>query len=296
MTLIILAVSVAYTYGQNIGSDKRFGIKAKADIGLGSAFNIDYSLPMESDKSSQNRFGLEFMYTFCRIGKNSLDAGTGIEVEMSSFSADFADFKYNYAADPEADQDGDYYIRHSAVSDAELNLKTLGLGIPIFIRYSYNIHDKWDLFAKSGLLLDLNLKSKSEYKNGTISSFGIYPQYDNLMIDDEWLNDFGTRDLSSIKISDNPGFRTTLAWMIEAGVRFHIIRDLSLSVGVNYNAGLTSGLRPDRIPIRDGDITEREAIITYNEDNGLIGKSLNNTMAKCKLNRIGMEIGLEFHF
>ena len=294
--LIILTAGVIHTFGQDVDATGRFGIKAKADIGLGSSYAIKYSLPTVSDRSTQNRFGLEFSYIFWHSGKNSIEAATGIEIGLNSYSSDFANFTYNYAAGQSADQDGDTYIRHSSIDDAGLSLNTMGIIVPVYIQYNFNLHKKWDLYAKTGMMIDLNIKSNSKYKSGTVTSFGIYPQYDNLMIDDEWLNDFGTRNLSSIAVTHNPKFRTSFVWLIGIGARFHISRNFSLTAGVNYNYGLSNCIQTGESLIRDGDITEPDAIVTYNVDNGLKGKPLNDAMEKCKLNRLGLELGLEYRF
>lgn len=293
--LSVLILGALCTQGQN-ATPGRCAIKAKADIGLGSAYQTTWTLPVENGKSTLDRFGLEFSYSFWRKGKNSLEAGTGVQITTGSLTADFSDFKYSYSAGPQADDDGDSYIRHSAIDNAGSKIRTVGIGIPAYLQYNYSLHKKWDVYAKTGITVDLNVSSKTEYKAGTVDSYGVYPQYDNLVMDDDWLNGFGVRDLSTIKVSEEDSWRTAISWQVGVGARFRVSRRFALTAGVNYCLGITGSLRGGRTLASPGDVTESQALVTYAAETGLESKPLTSAIDKCSLSRLGLDIGVEVRF
>lgn len=281
------------SYGQSSGD--RFGVRAFADIGIGSACAVDYDFAASDSKSSMSTYGVAFDWTFWRAGSHSLALGIGFGLAPTSFSVTSGAATYSYAAGAEADMDANEYIRHTRMSPLKQTIGMTQIVVPLTIEYAYRFHSKWSVYGRAGFRFGFGGTPSVRTIVGTIDSYGVYPEYGNLVMDDSWLNDFGEQTL--VKSHCTRGVSAgTVGILAGTGVKFRVYKPLYLSAGVTYAMSFSNVLKNNGLKIADGTLAVAAAPVTYTVAEGLQCKPLTDGLTKCRLNRVGVEIGIELHF
>ncbi len=292
---LILVGGALGAAAQNTDNPK-FAIKLKGDFGLTDAFSTEYSFASTESSSSFNNYGLEFSWAFWQKGNNSLELGAGFYMGEAQFKTGVDAVSFSYAAGPEADMDGNSYIRYTDMSPMKQTLKMTRMSVPVYVQYNYRFHPRWTAFAKAGVQIGFGGSVWAKSLTGSVDSYGVYPEYGDLVMDDEWLNDFGVRTLAKGNVTKGKKAKADIAGLVGAGIRFKIIDQLHLSVGVNYQAGFSDMLKGDGLRIADGQTTAADAPVSYTVADGLRCKPLTDGLTKCRLNRLGLDVGLELRF
>lgn len=277
-------------------SAQKYSVKAYGDIGLGNGLSMTTALPGMSTKSSSNSFGVDFGYTFWKKGAHSLEANIGVGYRMASATFDVPNLEYSYAAAASADVDGNPYQRHTKLSNVEQKMNLGYFNIPIYLQYQYRIAKWVGVHADFGFGLGFKCAGSVEMKDGTAYSYGVYPEYDNLVIDAEYMNDFGVRDLANAKLRDaeTAGFSASI--IAGAGFEFYVGGPVSIDLGVRYNAGLTKVFKDGYSVGSTSAITSETAPVTYSVSEGLQVKPLSDYVAKSHLNPFNLHIGVKVRF
>ncbi|MDE6491373.1 MAG: PorT family protein, partial [Muribaculaceae bacterium] len=232
----LLAVGAMSAHAQ----DNRFSVKAHGEIGLGSAMSMSASQAELSHKSSMNSYGVDFGYTFWQHKGMSLSVNAGLDYDMISAELRVGSMNYDYAAGADADMDGNTYRRYYQLNGLSQDFGVEYLSIPVYVNFTYRFNNWVGVYANVGIRPGFKTGEKVKSLSGEVYSYGIYPQYDNLMMDDEWLNDFGNRRLDESQ-ADAPavsGFNASI--LAGAGIEAKIYGPLYINAGVNYSAGLTN--------------------------------------------------------
>ena len=289
----ILLICGLFTFSANA---QKFAIKVNGDIGIGNAMSLTSGLQGMTTKSSSNSFGVDFGYTFWRKGGNSLEANIGLGYRMASATFDLPSMSYNYAAPASADEDGNPYQRYTNLSDVNQKV-TLGyFNIPIYLQYQYRIAKWLGVHADFGFGLGFKCSDKVGATSGSAYSYGIYPEYDNLVIDADYLNDFGNRDLANAKPgkTETSGFSASI--IAGAGFEFYVAGPVSIDLGIRYNAGLTNAFGSKYTINSTSSITAETAPVTYSVKDGLQVKALSDYVTKSHLNPFSLHIGVNVRF
>lgn len=291
--LLLLCAPVAGA--QSREPEGKYSIKANTNIGLGSAYSASSAVNgVNLDKSSTTSFGVDFRYRFWHKNNLSLGINAGVNYAVGSQSITANDLKFNYSAGPDADMDGDSYQRYSEVSDARQKVSLGEVIIPAYVDFNWQFSKRVSLYANAGLAFRFSTMATTKDVTGNCDVYGIYPQYDNLKMDDEWLNDFGNRSLMGASLEKPQQNVFTMSVMGGAGLRVWIYGPLSFECGVNYHYGFMNRLKSDNFAT--GTVTADNAPVTYTVADGRTVKSFASSFGKDKLSMLSLNLGLIFSF
>lgn len=280
---------------QTIGAQK-YAVKVYGDIGIGKGMSLTTGLPDMTTKSSSNAFGVDFGYTFFRQGGNSLEANIGVGYRMASATFDVESMNYNYSAPASADQDGNPYQRFTSISDMNQKIDLGYFNIPIYLQYQYHINKWLGVHADLGIGIGFKCTGKVGSTTGIVNSYGVYPQYDDLVIKAEYLNDFGEKSLDMAKTgeSDIPGFSASV--MAGAGFEFYVSGPVSIDLGIRYNAGLTNVFTGHYEVNTLNNLPADAAPVTYTVSEGQHVKAMSDYITKSRMNPLSLHIGVNLRF
>lgn len=291
---ILLAVLACGVFAPQTGA-QRFAVKAYGDIGLTKGISLSTALPGSNTKASTNAFGVDFGYKFWNLKEHSLEANIGLSYRMASAKFNTGPLSYSYSAPASADDDGNPYIRYTDLS-AMSQKSTLGyIEIPIYLQYQYRINKWLGVHADFGFGLAFRCAESTGQTSGTATSYGVYPEYDDLVIKEGYLNAFGERSLSDAHTAkaNMKGFAASI--ICGVGFEFYAYGPLSFNLGIRYNAGLTDVFGGGNKLVA-GATTAENAPVTYTVANGQQVKSLSDYVTKSRLNPLSLNIGVNIRF
>lgn len=277
-------------------SAQRFAIKGYDNIGLGNPMSITNAMPGQSSKSSYNAFGIDFGYTFWRLNAQSLEANIGIGYSMAFANFSIDDMKYNYAAPATADQDGLPYQRYYELTNLKQRTNLGYMNVPIYLEYQYKPLKWLGIHAEVGVGLGFRICGSAGSSSGQAYAYGVFPEYNDLMIDASYMDDFGTRPISgpaAVK-PDMKGFAASV--MCGAGFEFYAYEPVSFEVGVRYNAGLTQAFNGRYDITNVSEFTAETAPVTYTVAEGTQTKSLADYTTKSRISPLSLHLGINVRF
>lgn len=290
ISAVLLAVGAMNSHAQSDVLDSRFAVKAHGEIGVGSALSMKTSQADMSHKSSMNSFGIDFGYMFWQHNGMSLSVNAGLDYDILNAKLNIGSMKYDYAANADADMDGDTYRRYYKLSNLHQGIGMEYISIPVYLNFTYRFNEWIGVYANVGIKPGFKTCSKVKSFTGDVYSYGIYPQYDNLMMNDEWLNDFGNRQLteSQVAMPEVKGFNMSI--LAGAGVEAKIYGPLYASLGINYNAGLTNVFKSKST------VGSSTPLVSYTVAHGQQAESLTSMMSKSKISHLAVNITLIYRF
>lgn len=292
MKRIISAVLIGIAAGGAISAQK-FAVKPHAEIDLISGFGFGSSIEM-SAKTGSNEFGADFGYTFLNKAGNRLEVNIGLGYRYLNTTFTAGSFGYDYAAPADADEDGNPYIRFCDVGNLSQKINSGYLTLPVYLQYAYRCTDWLEVQALAGVKLGFNTGAKVNSTSGTVYSYGVFPEYDNLMIDAPYLDDFGEVNLAGREGGRPAANGMTALAMVGAGLSGRIYGPLWFDLGVRYNIGLNDVF--EKGIESDGKFTEATAPVTYSVADGTTVKPLSDYLTKGKLSPLSLNIGLTVRF
>lgn len=274
---------------------KRFAVKIHDAVGLGGAVATSSKIIDVKTGSSSNCFGLDLGYTFWQNATNQIEVNLGVGYRTLNVSPRLHDFRYSYMAGPAADMDHETYIRHYDIRELSQKLAASYLAIPIYLEYRVDIK-KWLRFYVD-LGAEMNFKSTNSFKgSGDAYVYGVYPQYDDLVIDEPWLNGFGQVSLDGVSYEKSKVAATFVSIMAGVGLEARIYDPLWFNLGVRYNASPANLFLQNRNLPADSQISETTAPVTYTVQDGETVKSLADYFLKSKLSVFSLNLGLTIRF
>lgn len=275
---------------------QRFALKAYDNLGLGNPMSVTHAQPDQSHKSSYNAFGLDFGYTFWRKGGNSLEANIGFGYAAAGTTFTLPAMDYHYSAPAYADEDGNPYERYYQLSDMKQTASVGYFTLPIYLEYQYRCFRWLGVKAEVGVGLGFRLHSGMGKVSGLAKAWGVFPEYDDLLIDEDYLDDFGTRQITKATVVDDMAHNFNASIMCGAGFEFYAYEPVSFEVGVRYNAGLTSVFNGKQIVTHGQAYTHETAPVFYTVADGTQVRALSDYTTKSKLNPLSLHMGITVRF
>ena len=204
--------------------------------------------------------------------------------------------KYNYAAPATADEDGNPYQRFVELSAMKQKTNLGYLNIPIYLQYQYRINNWLGVHADVGVGLGFKCSGSTGATSGTVTSYGVYPEYDDLVIKADYLNDFGERNLENARKGESEinGFAANV--LCGVGFEFYVADPVSIDLGIRYNAGLTNVFKGKYDVGAPVDFTNASAPVSYTVAEGTVVKSLGDYTTGSKLSPLSLRIGVNVRF
>ena len=291
-TFVLMAQITAWA--QN-ADNKNIAIKAHANIGLGDAMNIESCMPeLNQSSSSSSEFGVDLGWTFWRKQNHNLELNVGLAYSSSKLKLGINNLNYSYLASSDADMDGDSYTRYYELTGLEQNIDLSRFVIPVYVSYAYRCTNWLKLHVDLGLNFGFILSSKISGVSGTGNCYGVYPKYDNLKIEESYLNDFGPQQYSADMCSSPETNGLTCSLLGGIGAELRIYGPLSADLSVRYTAAMNN--------LYKGNITHLTSYsdinspVTYTVKDGTRINSLTNYLTSSKLSNLGLNISLIYHF
>lgn len=288
MTLVVTGIYSPLTQAGN------WALKPHAEITLGKPADFKSS-NVEVSKVKSNEFGVDLGYTFFEKGGNRLEVNLGVGYRYLKSDMGINPLSYSYEAPAAADMDNNTYIRFCDVSGFGQSFNMDFLTIPVYLQYGYGVTDWFGVHALAGLKMGFNVGTQIKGSVGSVNSYGVYPQYGDLLINENYLNDFGTVTFNS-RMTDKANTNGFQAWgMVGAGVDFRIYGPLWIDLGVRYDIGFTDSFKKG-VKISGNDVSAGTAPVTYTVAEGTTVRALSNYVTKSTLSPLSLNVGLTVRF
>lgn len=277
---------------------RRFIIKPRVNISLGKSFNIDDSNPLIDVKSSSMEFGVDFGYVLPMKGNFKINVLAGLGYSTGKIELETPELNYNYQAGANADMDGVPYTRYYELSNLNQKISLGHLVIPIYADFEYRFGKIVSAFAQVGVRMYANAGSKVDNFSGSMYSYGVYPEYDDLMINAPYMNDFGHSTFDANSITNLQMNGMSLDGFFGLGIRAKLYGPLSIEAGINYQMGFMNMISVEGNPgtLSSGSITESQALATYTVAGGTNIHSLTDYVGDIKRSSLKLNVGLIFKF
>lgn len=282
---------------------KPWKIKAHYGFGLGDGYVLDNSDLLSNTKTVSNTMGIDVGYTIPSksIFKMSLFAGIGFS--QSTIDLSYENSDYSYAT--KTDIDGDSYIRHYQDLSLTQNLKMTNITIPVYVDLNCYLSKIVNLYVDLGVKLNLNMSHEVDATQGSAYIYGIYPQYDNLRMDEHWgYNGFGHQTFSNAmldnkELMDVSGFTADVFAGI--GLRFNIPQSpIAIDLGVNYQLGLMDMIKANSNMISLQSNPNVSNALLYNSIHGAESvehvRNLTESLSSVKCRSLLFSAGLIYKF
>lgn len=279
---------------------RHWRLQAHGEFSLGDFYKADGNAIDLNLKSSGTNFGLDVGYVFPSKSKVKFGIFSGLGFSLSKIDLSMDELNYSYDAYSNADIDGDNYSRHYELSDITSSISTTDLVIPIALDLDISVSRTMSIYAQAGLKGYFNLSKK--FSNVSVKSYcyGIYPQYSNLRLDENWgYNDFGNvifSDADMRKGSPNVnGFTVDLFGGL--GCRVKITGPLYINIGANFQSSLNNYIdNTDKIQTSSYGVSESSALITYTNIDGSTLRDLSEAYESYKRQSLNLNVGLMIKF
>lgn len=266
----------------------RFRVRPYVGIGVGDVFSFEslYVRGSEYISQSETEFGVDLGYSIPLGRSLKLNLFVGAAYSTSKLDASLGSYDFWYHAGADADMDGDSYVRTYNLTDIEDSRKFSSLAIPVSFDFEYSFSRRVSAFVRAGAKVYLNSLSSTHDFNATAFIYGTYPQYDNLVIDAEWMNGFGSRHIGTSDLVSPELKSVTVDGMAGLGLRIGIVGPLALEVGASYQMGFMNLIE---------DYDSQAGLVTYTVTGG---EKTCGLISECVVKRQGLKInaGLVFKF
>ncbi len=249
--------------------EERMFIRVHGDVSLTKAIVTSSSADCVSNRKTQcNDYGVDFAYMFYRQDNWRLSVGTGVSITPSHQTLALAPTESNYDAPASADMDGNTYVRYVTTSEISQKVSSLHVGVPLFLDVDLRAHRLVSVYGQIGFRAMFKAHSAINAIEGTTSAYGMYPQYDNLIIDQPIMNAFGETRLSGDMALPIEPKAFVPEMLLGLGVRVNIYKPLWLDLGLNYRYS-GNFVKGQRKAYPDGKVTDAVAPVTYTVADGL---------------------------
>lgn len=281
---------------------RRMRLKLHYGLGLGEAFSLGNLASGLTSKSSQSNFGLDFGYIIPNKSKFKTGLFLGIGMENSNLKFSYVNDLYTFRT--EADVDGDSYFRRYHDLSLSQETKLTSLTVPFYFDFSLNFNRYLSMYADLGVKMRFCISEKLDITQGSAKIDGLYSQYDNLVVEEDWgYNGFGvyTYSNSDLVNEKNPDLnKFTVDALAGVGFRYNLpVVPLSVELGVSYQLGLMNLINKNSQKV-DLSKTALSNPVVYNTISGINSyehvRNLTETVDGIKASALKLNIGLIYKF
>lgn len=218
-------------------------IKPYFNISIGKALSVGNEWAYSKVSSSSYSLGVDAGYVFPSKGKVKFGVFMGLGYSSSNLKLSYQSDKYHFNTNQ--DIDDDTYTRIYENLKLDQSTRISEFSIPIYADVDWRFSKLVSAYIDLGLKLNLNLSSTTGTFNGSAENvYGIYPQYDNLLLDYHWGYNGFTQNLSLTSESRCDGENMSVSkfapdLLIGAGFRIKIPHTpMTIDLGLGYLKGL----------------------------------------------------------
>lgn len=280
---------------------RKMRLKLHYDLDMGESLDLSDAERLNNHKTTSFSFGVDFGYVFPSksIVKTGLFVGIGMAQSTIETKFQSSDYYYNTTADV----DGDSYTRHYENFSLSQKAKMTDIMVPVYADVNIKLHQYVSIYFDLGAKAFLNIGHKVDNTEGNAYIYGIYPQYDNLRLDEHWgYNGFGNKTFTSSDLDniDLVGVSSITADAFgSVGLRFNIpTTPLSVDIGAQYQFGLIDIVKPegDVIGLSNGS----NSPLVYNTISGKSStehvRNLSEVFSSIKRKSLKLSLGIIYKF
>ena len=258
-------------------------------------------------KSIHHEFGLDLGYMIPTKGLFQMGFYAGVGFASSSAVLGMDTVHYHYQTGPEADIDGDSYIRHYTIERASQKLSMKDLTIPIYLDFNFHLHKIVSLYLDLGIKNYINLSANLSDLTGTYASWGVYPQYSDLVLDHTTgLTQFAASGTTlpaqtTSSTIDINGYSMDL--LSALGVRIKLkdkqFFPLYFDFSIGYQHSLLAPYKnANALKVSDiqGNVSAQEAFSTYTVESGESTMPLSAFVSELKRKMVTLNFGITYKF
>lgn len=258
-------------------------------------------------KSIHHEFGLDLGYMIPTNGLFQMGFYAGVGFASSSVVLGMDTIHYHYQAGSEADIDGDSYTRHYTIERASQKLSMKDLTIPIYLDFNFHLHKIVSLYLDLGIKNYINLSANLSDLTGTYSSWGVYPQYSDLVLDHTTgLTQFAASGTAlpaqtTSSTMDINGYSMDL--LSALGVRIKLkdkqFFPLYFDFSIGYQHSLLAPYKnANALTVSDiqGNVSAQEAFSTYTVESGESAMPLSAFVSDLKRKMVTLNFGITYKF
>lgn len=284
------------------------GMRLKPHYNLGAIVPFGKSANgLSLSKSMNHEFGVDLGYMIPTKGLFQMGfyAGVGFASSTTVFGMDT--INYHYQAGAEADIDGDSYIRHYTIEHASQKLSMMDVTIPVYLDFNFHIHKIVSLYLDLGIKNYINISAELSELNGSYSSWGIYPQYSDLVLNHTTgLSQFaapGTTLPSQTTSSAMDINSYSMDLLSALGVRVKLkdkqFFPLYFDFSIGYQHSLLAPYKnANALTVSDiqGNVSAQEAFSTYTVESGESVMPLSAFVSELKRKMVTFNFGITYKF
>lgn len=286
--------------------DRRWRVRPKAEFNIGDIYTLggDYASDLLKSQS-MFEYGLDLGYALVRKPKFKLSLFTGVSFVNSNmeFEQDEVGYRYYYNAPSAADYDGDTYERHYEVKNMKATMEMTQIAVPLYLDFDFQFTRRFSAFLQMGVKAFVSTSCSVKEFSADVRTYGVYPQYDNLVMENFKPNEFTAHTVSV----DNQDIETESMIMDAfggAGFRLRLFGGLYLDAAVNYQMSLTPVATAEESlnlgylgDAGEGSyINENKALITYTCAGGEEVKPFTDLFDEIKRGGLKVSVGLLLKF
>ena len=237
---------------------------------------------------------MDLGWRFWQKGQHSLEANIGLGYSSVSTRLSLPELNYSYAAPATADMDGEPYIRYTELTDMHQKCSVSLFTMPVYISYAIHCTSWLSIHADLGVRLGFKTSADLSDVSGKAYSYGVYPQYDNLNIDADYMNDFGRREITAERTTSPEASSMTASILAGIGAEFAIYGPLSADLSLRYDAGLSDIYKAGTDIYKS--FNANTAPLTYTVNEGTKVKPLTDYLSSSKFSHLSLDISLIYRF
>lgn len=237
---------------------KHWRVRPHLDFSMGNSLSSDTYSDWNVDKSSSSfDMGVDLGYMF-PSGKNVRTGFFfGLAFSKGKLQVKKDNFEYNYNAKGDADVDADDYVRYYTLSDLKYKVSMMDVYVPLYLDMSLSITSRVSAYMDFGAKAYVNLNNSVSDFSTHYSTYGLFPQYDNLKLYGDSFDKLPADDPKHFTIdgfvtdgklgmSDMPNKTVPYTGLLSVdafgalGCRVKVMTDLFMEMGFSYQRNVLS--------------------------------------------------------
>ncbi len=217
-------------------------IRINGGIGVTNFYKLGNSTEVEVNKNNENSLGIDFGYVFPTTSHFRIGIFAGVGISLNNLGISMVPTGNDLIIkNSNQDIDGNIYDRIYECKNGDFslrqNMKITDLMIPLYADFEYEINSIFSIYSDLGIKLTHHLKNETTIENNEFYVSGIYPTYQDLIID-RYINNFGVHQVNSLQASSNGlTLKNSIDGIIGLGARFNLSKSIALDAGLQYQIG-----------------------------------------------------------
>lgn len=218
---------------------KHWRTKLHFDFVLGNGIVAEGGANGIDEKQNSMEFGVDLGYVIPSASKLKTGIFLGVGYSSTSYDLAIPQMCYQYSASGVAEIDGDDYNRYYNITDLKQSYKLSSISVPLYADFEYRFNGLVSAYVDLGAKMYYNMSLDASDFSGKYTAYGVYPQYQNLVILSD-INGFakdGSLTNSNLINADLKPNTITVDGMAALGCRVKLIDNLYFDLSASYQMG-----------------------------------------------------------